>query len=55
MTKIANEMKLNIVAEGIESLEQFIKLKKIGCHQLRGYLISRPLSRDFVLPYLVTQ
>lgn len=34
----------NIVAEGVEQLEQFELLKKFGCHYFQGFYFSKPLS-----------
>jgi len=34
----------DIVAEGVEQLEQFELLKKFGCHYFQGYYFSKPLS-----------
>jgi EAL domain-containing protein (putative c-di-GMP-specific phosphodiesterase class I) len=32
------------VAEGVESLEQFEKLKEFGCHYFQGFYFSKPLA-----------
>ncbi len=34
----------DIVAEGVEQLEQFELLKKFGCHYFQGFYFSKPLS-----------
>ena len=34
----------DIVAEGVEHLEQFELLKKFGCHYFQGFYFSKPLS-----------
>ena len=40
---------MSTVAEGIETEEQFVLLKKCGVDQGQGYLLSRPLSiEDFL-------
>ncbi len=41
MGKILN---LNVVAEGVETKNQFNFLKEIGCDKFQGYLCSKPLS-----------
>ena len=53
MIALAHEMGINIVAEGIENEKQYHLLKTLGCHQLQGYFICRPLPRHLVLPCLV--
>jgi diguanylate cyclase (GGDEF)-like protein len=43
---IADEMGMDVVAEGIESEEQMLRLLSAGCSVGQGYLFSRPLDRD---------
>jgi EAL domain-containing protein (putative c-di-GMP-specific phosphodiesterase class I) len=40
---LAKSLKLEIIAEGIETKEQFKKLRRLGCQFGQGYLFSRPL------------
>ncbi len=42
----------SIVAEGVETPEHIAKLLEMGCHQMQGYIISRPLSADQLLPWM---
>ena len=42
----ARTLRLNLLAEGIESTEQLNVLRKAGCTEGQGYLFSRPLSVD---------
>ncbi len=45
---LANELKIKIIAEGIENLDQLFYLKDLDCHLGQGYLYSKPLSlKDF--------
>jgi len=41
---IAQNMKMLVVAEGIETVEELDTCRKLGCDIAQGYLISRPLS-----------
>ena len=41
---MAQSMELEVIAEGVETEEQFAFLKRYGCHIIQGYLISKPLS-----------
>ena len=41
---MARGMKLNIIAEGVESEEQFIYLRNKGCAEMQGFLFSHPLA-----------
>ena len=44
-----------LVAEGIETVEQARAVKELGCKQGQGYLFSPPLSPDKVTPLLHKQ
>ncbi|MCG8312154.1 MAG: EAL domain-containing protein [Pseudomonadales bacterium] len=53
---LANNLDLNVVAEGVEYKEQFKFLQDIGCDQIQGYYFSRPLSaEDFVSLFRLNQ
>ncbi len=41
---IGQTIQCNIVAEGVEQLEQFELLKKFGCHYFQGFYFSKPVS-----------
>jgi len=41
---LARELKLQVIAEGVESIEQFAFLQRHHCDQAQGYLISRPVA-----------
>lgn len=40
---MAHSLRLNVVAEGVETTEQAIYLRNNNCDQLQGYLFSKPL------------
>jgi EAL domain-containing protein (putative c-di-GMP-specific phosphodiesterase class I) len=44
--KIAHSLRLKVVAEGVETLEQLALLRHHGCDQVQGYLLGRPVSFD---------
>ncbi|VAW57304.1 diguanylate cyclase/phosphodiesterase (GGDEF & EAL domains) with PAS/PAC sensor(s) [hydrothermal vent metagenome] len=41
---MAHSMNLKVIAEGVETEEQYKFLKDHGCEMIQGYLISKPLS-----------
>lgn len=42
--EVAHALKLKVIAEGVESQEQLDILNELGCDEIQGYLISKPLS-----------
>ena len=42
--QMAHSLKLETVAEGVESREQLDALRRLGCGQCQGFLVSRPLA-----------
>ena len=41
--KLARELGFNLVAEGVETEEEFKFLKSKGCNVIQGYYYSKPL------------
>lgn len=43
---MAHNLKLRVIAEGVETLEQFNFLRDHDCDEMQGYYFSRPLTRE---------
>jgi EAL domain-containing protein (putative c-di-GMP-specific phosphodiesterase class I) len=49
---MAKSLDLTTVAEGVETVEQLEMLKRMGCDQIQGFLLGRPLAAgDFLAFY----
>jgi diguanylate cyclase (GGDEF)-like protein/PAS domain S-box-containing protein len=50
---LAHSLRLNVVAEGVETEEQSRLLRLLDCDEMQGYLFSKPVSREvFEAKYL---
>jgi len=43
---LAHNLKLAVIAEGVETLAQLDYLRRMGCDEMQGYYFSRPLPAD---------
>ena len=43
---LAASLGLTVVAEGVEDIETLHALRRLGCDQIQGYVVSRPLPGD---------
>ena len=46
------EMGLNVVAEGVETQEQFCYLKSHGCESFQGYYFARPMLFEDLVQWI---
>ena len=46
IVQLASNLQMNAVAEGIETSEQFERLKSMGCHTGQGYFFHKPLEME---------
>ena len=44
--EIAKKLDMEIIAEGVETLEDWQRVEALGCEQIQGYFVSRPLPGD---------
>jgi len=53
--ELARWMKLSVVAEGVETLEQLERLRDIGCDYVQGYYFAKPMPCDEFEPLVKEQ
>jgi diguanylate cyclase (GGDEF)-like protein/PAS domain S-box-containing protein len=46
IVEMAHGLKLNVVAEGVETEDQFRHLRRYGCDEIQGYWVSQPLPAE---------
>jgi EAL domain-containing protein (putative c-di-GMP-specific phosphodiesterase class I) len=47
--EMAHSLNLQVVAEGVEEKLQVVKLERLGCDIIQGYVYSRPISAEEAL------
>jgi len=51
LIQMSHELGLEVVAEGVETIESMALLEELGCDYAQGYLISKGVDADRVLDY----
>ncbi|MEL7180506.1 MAG: EAL domain-containing protein [Pseudomonadota bacterium] len=52
LTGLCNELDLRMVTEGVETAAQAERLQALGCTNMQGFLIAKPLPADAVVAWL---
>jgi EAL domain-containing protein (putative c-di-GMP-specific phosphodiesterase class I) len=52
ITQLAHALRLHLVVEGVEDSETMNALCELGCDDVQGYYISRPLAPELFLSWL---
>jgi len=52
---MSHSLKLNVIAEGVETTEQLSFLQEHECDQMQGYLFSRPIPADEIVNLLTLE
>ncbi|GFI04068.1 phytochrome-like protein cph2 [Lachnospiraceae bacterium] len=52
---MANQLKLGILAEGVETKEQIEQLRRMGCDQVQGFYYARPMPNETFFTLLENQ
>ncbi|MCG8426885.1 MAG: EAL domain-containing response regulator [Chromatiales bacterium] len=50
---LSHELNMRVVAEGVETKEQYQQLRELGCDMAQGYLISKPVPAEEIKPNMV--
>ncbi len=51
---LGNRLSMKVIAEGVETTNQMSRLEELGCDEIQGYLISKPLVFEELLLWLGT-
>jgi EAL domain-containing protein (putative c-di-GMP-specific phosphodiesterase class I) len=52
---LAHALEMEVVAEGVETPAAMALLSVMGCDMVQGFLISRPIGLDALLPFLAEE
>ena len=52
---ISDHLGVPVIAEGVETEEQLLALKDIGCDIVQGYYFSKPVPAEEIEPFLITR
>ena len=44
VVQLAHSLNIDVVAEGVETVEQANRLKNLGCEYAQGYLFAKPME-----------
>ncbi|WP_181438775.1 putative bifunctional diguanylate cyclase/phosphodiesterase [Paenibacillus sambharensis] len=46
--RLSQHLEMDVLAEGVETEAQLVILKRLGCHEVQGYLCGRPSEPDAI-------
>lgn len=49
---LCQQLDVKVVAEGVETIEQFQKLRELGCNNFQGFYFSKSLTSENLLTYI---
>ncbi|WP_245546193.1 EAL domain-containing protein [Marinomonas posidonica] len=55
VTKLAKELNMEVVAEGVERKDQLEAVRELGVERVQGYYFCRPLPIDQIIEWLVAE
>jgi diguanylate cyclase (GGDEF)-like protein len=52
---LAHSLRIECIAEGVETMQQLEQLREMGCEIAQGYLVARPVGIEALLEWIDTQ
>ncbi|WP_221795791.1 putative bifunctional diguanylate cyclase/phosphodiesterase [Aquisediminimonas sediminicola] len=52
MVSLAEAFRMSVTAECVETKEDLLRMRSLGCHQIQGFLFGRPMTQDKALELL---
>ncbi len=52
VVEMGHLLKLNVIAEGVESEAELAQLRKLGCDDAQGFLYARPLESEALVEFV---
>jgi c-di-GMP phosphodiesterase len=52
IANLAHSLGIDVIAEGVETEEQAIKLQALGCHRGQGYFFAKPMDSTVIPPLI---
>jgi EAL domain-containing protein (putative c-di-GMP-specific phosphodiesterase class I) len=53
VVQMAEGLDLRTIAEGVENAESLAVLQRLGCHEIQGYYIAKPMSGDKLADFIL--
>jgi EAL domain-containing protein (putative c-di-GMP-specific phosphodiesterase class I) len=54
IVSLAHRLKLDVIAEGLETAEQLAQLRALGCEYGQGYYFSKPVDAETASDFIET-
>lgn len=55
IVEMAHSLKMKVIAEGVENTAQKTKIVELGCDQLQGFLLSRPMPEANLAEFILKE
>lgn len=53
--KMAKELKIKVIIEGVETEDQLLFIKDLGCQEFQGYISSKPVKKESIIQMLAEE